>query len=83
MYCGHWVESRISMVAAGYFRTQSPMNHRETNSLLRLFGTPRELLSKADSDLARLADALARGRQREAAAGANGLLNRRCFYTTR
>lgn len=42
------------------------MIHRETNSLLRLFGTPRELLSKADSDLARLTDALARGRQREA-----------------
>jgi hypothetical protein len=42
------------------------MVHRETNSLLRLFGTPRELLSKADGDLARLTDALARGRQREA-----------------
>src|SRR5690349_8242547 len=38
----------------------------ETNPFLRLFGTPRELLSKADSDLARLTDALARGHQREA-----------------
>lgn len=42
------------------------MIHREINSLLRLFGTPRELLSKADSDLVRLTDALAQGRQREA-----------------
>lgn len=42
------------------------MTPRETNSFLRLFGTPRELLSKADSDLARLTDALARGDQREA-----------------
>ena len=42
------------------------MIHRETNSLLRLFGKPHELISKADSDLARLTDALARGRQREA-----------------
>ena len=42
------------------------MIHPETNSLLRLFGTPHQLLSKAESDLARLTDALARGRQREA-----------------
>jgi hypothetical protein len=42
------------------------MTDRETNSLLRLFGAPRELLSKADNDLARLTDALAQGRQREA-----------------
>jgi hypothetical protein len=42
------------------------MVHRETNSLLRLFGSPRDMLSKADSDLARLTDALARGHQREA-----------------
>ena len=42
------------------------MIHRETNQLLRLFCTPRELISKADSDLTRLTDALARGRQREA-----------------
>jgi hypothetical protein len=39
---------------------------RETNSLLRLFGTPRDLLSKADSDLGRLTGALAQGRQRDA-----------------
>lgn len=42
------------------------MVHRETNSLLRLFGTPRELCSKADSDLVRLTEALAHGRQRDA-----------------
>ena len=42
------------------------MTPRETNSFLRLFGSPRKLLSKADSDLARLSDALARGDQREA-----------------
>jgi hypothetical protein len=42
------------------------MANRETNTFLRLFGAPRELLSKADSDLARLTDALARGRQRDA-----------------
>lgn len=42
------------------------MTPPETNSFLRLFGTSRELLSKADSDLARLTDALARGHQREA-----------------
>lgn len=42
------------------------MVYRETNSLLRLFGTPRELLSKADGDLARLTEALAHGRQRDA-----------------
>ncbi len=37
-----------------------------STSLLRLFGTPRELLLKADSDLVRLTHALAQGRQREA-----------------
>lgn len=38
----------------------------ERNSLLRLFGSPRELLAKAESDLARLKDALAHARQRDA-----------------
>lgn len=42
------------------------MIDRETNSLLRLFGSPRELLAKADSDLARITNALVRGEQREA-----------------
>jgi len=42
------------------------MTALETNLFFRLFGTPRELLSKADSDLARLTDALAQGHQREA-----------------
>jgi hypothetical protein len=42
------------------------MTDRESNSLLRIFGSPHELLAKADSDLARLTDALAHGRQRSA-----------------
>jgi hypothetical protein len=42
------------------------MTNSESNSFLRLFGSPRELLSKADGDLARLTDALARRCQREA-----------------
>lgn len=42
------------------------MTPREINSFLRLFGTPREVLSKADSDLARLTAALARRDQRGA-----------------
>ncbi len=41
------------------------MTH-ERNSFLRLFGSPRELIAKAESDLARLAAALADGRQRDA-----------------
>jgi len=39
---------------------------RKQNSLLRLFGSPRELLTKAESDLARLTDALSHGQQRAA-----------------
>lgn len=42
------------------------MTAPERNSLLRLFGSPRELLAKAEVDLIRLTDALACGRQREA-----------------
>lgn len=39
---------------------------RERNSLLRLFGSPHEVLAKANADLARLTDALGHGRQRDA-----------------
>lgn len=39
---------------------------REQNSLLRLFGSPSEVLAKAGSDLARLTDALSSGKQQAA-----------------
>jgi len=39
---------------------------RSRNSLLRLFGSPQELLSKAHADLGRLVAALSRGEQRAA-----------------
>ena len=39
---------------------------RSSNSLLRLFGSSRELLAKADADLARLVEALSRDEQRAA-----------------
>lgn len=47
-------------------RPQMTSPARERNSLLRLFGSPNELIDKANADLARLADALARYRQRDA-----------------
>jgi hypothetical protein len=39
---------------------------RSRLSLIRLFGSPRELLAKADADLNRLVEALSRGQQRAA-----------------
>jgi hypothetical protein len=38
----------------------------EQNSLLRLFGSPHEVIAKAENDLARLIHALSLGHQREA-----------------
>jgi hypothetical protein len=37
-----------------------------THGLLRLFGSPRELIAKANVDLIRLVEALSRGKSREA-----------------
>lgn len=45
---------------------QAVSEARSQNSLLRLFGSPRELLTKADADLSRLVEALSRGEQRAA-----------------
>jgi hypothetical protein len=45
------------------------MIDRESNSVLRIFGTPLELLSKAKSDLRPRINALVRGRQRDARLG--------------
>ncbi len=39
---------------------------RSRHSLLRLFGSPRELLAKANADLIRLVDSLSHGKSREA-----------------
>lgn len=39
---------------------------RSRNSLLRLFGSSRELLAKSNADLSRLVDSLSRSKEREA-----------------
>jgi hypothetical protein len=61
--------SRYAHMTAEYAFSKSKQGAGEDgsrHSLLRLFGSPRELLAKANADLIRLVDSLSRGKPREA-----------------